>query len=121
MKFPKAADFLDKDKIKLIQKILETIIPQTSFVTENNGTYVDEYYMENILCKKWKKLYYPVAHGLNCMLTRAKSYKIQISVLKILKRFYCDVMPNEWKHIFEDTIITNLENISEISNIQKHK
>ena len=121
MKYPKAADFLDKDKIKLIQKILETIVPQTSFVFENGETYVDKYYIESILCKKWKKLYYPVAHGINCMLTRSKSYKIQISVLKLLKRLYCDIVPAEWKHILEDTIITNLENISEISNIQKHK
>ena len=55
------------------------------------------------------------------MLTRSKSYKVQLSVLKLLKRFYFNVMPHEWKHILEDTIITCLENISEIGNIQKHK
>lgn len=55
------------------------------------------------------------------MLTRSKSFKIQLTVLKLMKRFYFDVMPFEWKHILEDTIITCLENISEIGNIQKHK
>ena len=121
MKFPNAADFLDKEKVKLIQKILEILIPQTTFLVEQHPPYFDKYYYESILCKKWKKLYFAFAHGVNCMLTRSKSYKMQLSVLKLLKRFYFNIMPHEWKHILEDTIITCLENISEIGNIQKHK
>jgi len=121
MKFPNPEDFLDKDKIKLIQKILESIVPQTCFMTESYGTYMDEYYLNSILCKKWKKLYFPVAHGINCLLTRAKSYKVQVAALKLLKRLYFNILPSNWRHILEDTIVTNLENISEIGNIQKHK
>ena len=42
---------------------------------EGYGKYIDDYY-ENILHKQWKKLYYSLAHGLNCMLTRTKNHKV---------------------------------------------
>jgi hypothetical protein len=40
-----------------------------------------------------------------------------MTVLKLLKRYYFDVMPSDMKNIMEDTFITNIENIAEIDDI----
>jgi len=75
---------------------------------------------------KYKQLYKPFACGLNALITRAHSFRLQTSCLRLLKRFwdlFDDLDSTSAKHrkVFEGSLITVLENIATQDNIKKHR
>lgn len=115
----------EKEILLTISKILETLIAQTEYLIKQKDptgqeqvlVYVDRDF-QKYLKKKCRKFYKAFAFGINALITRHKSYKIQVSCLRLLKRFY-EIFERH-QVILEDTILTCLQNFAEIEDVKKH-
>ncbi|CDW75143.1 sec14-like protein 2-like [Stylonychia lemnae] len=116
----------EKEILSSISKILETLIAQTEYLMKVKNqagqdalvVYVDKEF-KKYLRSKCKKLYKVFAFGINALITRHKSFKFQVSCLRLLKRFY--EIFEKHQVVLEDTILTCLQNFAEIEVVKKHK
>lgn len=83
----------EKDQIKVIARILQSLVPQTDYCIELDDSqgepvrFTDTVYRSALL-KYLGKLFPAVAHGVNCLLTCTQSYHLQVSCLRLLYRVY---------------------------------
>lgn len=117
----------EKEILLSLAKVLETVIAQTHYLVKMKShsstqdqviEYVDKDF-QKYLKKKCRKLYKAFAFGINALITRHKSYKLQVSCLRLLKRFY--EIFEKHQTVLEDTILTCLQNFADFEDIQKHK
>ena len=115
----------EKDQLKVIARILETFVPQTEFVVETGddgevGRYSDSLYTK-LLAGQFGKIFRAFAFGVNCLLTRTQSYKLQASCLRLLLRAYYMITEPAVRSHIEQTLITVLETFAQFQDIKNHR
>ena len=76
--------------LQSVAKILETLIAQTEYLVKIKDQVViyEDKDLQRLLKLKARKLYKAFAFGVNVLITRHNNYKMQLSCLRLLKRFY---------------------------------